>query len=140
MDFFLQNHEMERNSRNWDLKQNHEIAGSQIVKSQNARIPCIALLMMEQLSKIIHQSALNWIWIKTLIGQSWVTWANLGLFLHFASSKITLTDLVKDSNSHGTIYSETSIFAVCRNLVREIWFEKYGWRKVVDQKKGGFIV
>ena len=25
--FFLQNHEMERNSRNWGLKQNHKIAG-----------------------------------------------------------------------------------------------------------------
>ena len=27
LNFFLQNHEMERNSRNWGLKQNHEIAG-----------------------------------------------------------------------------------------------------------------
>ena len=33
-----------------------------------------------------------------------------------------------------TIYSATSIFAVCRNLVPEIWFEKYGSRKVVREK------
>ena len=39
-----------------------------------------------------------------------------------------------------TFYSAPSIFAVCRNLVREIWFEKSGLRKVVDQKKGGFIL
>ena len=32
-------------------------------------------------------------------------------------------------------YSAPLIFAVLRNLVREIWFEKSGSRKVVDQKK-----
>ena len=32
-----------------------------------------------------------------------------------------------------TFYSAPSIFAVCRNLVREIWFEKSGSRKVVDR-------
>ena len=36
----LQNHEMVGNSQNWDLKQNHEIAGSRIMKSRNAGIPC----------------------------------------------------------------------------------------------------
>ena len=36
-------------------------------------------------------------------------------------------------------YSAPSISVVFRNLVQEIWFEKYGLRKVVDQKKGGFI-
>ena len=41
-------------------------------------------------------------------------------------------------------YSATSIFAVCRNLVQEIWLEKYGSRnqvreKWLTRKKGGFI-
>ena len=44
-----------------------------------------------------------------------------------------------------TFYSAPSIFAVCRNLVWEIWFKKSGSRKVVREKwltrkKGGFIV
>ena len=37
-------------------------------------------------------------------------------------------------------YSAPSIFAVFRNLAREIWFEKSGSRKVVDQKKKSELV
>ena len=45
---------------------------------------------------------------------------------------------------YSPFYSATSIFAVFRNLVREIWFEKYGLRNLVQEKwltrkKGGFI-
>ena len=39
-----------------------------------------------------------------------------------------------------TIYSATAFLERCRKVVREIWFEKSGSRKVVDQKKGGFIL
>ena len=42
-------------------------------------------------------------------------------------------------------YSAPSIFAVLRNLVREIWLEKSGSRNLVREKwltrkKGGFIL
>ena len=39
---------------------------------------------------------------------------------------------------HTPFYSATSIFAVLRNLLREIWLEKSGSWKVVDQKKRWF--
>ena len=35
---------------------------------------------------------------------------------------------------HWTIYSATSFLEKCIKVVREIWFEKSGSRKVVDQK------
>ena len=37
-----------------------------------------------------------------------------------------------------TIYSATYFREKCRKGVREIWFEKYGSRKMVDQKKRWF--
>ena len=39
---------------------------------------------------------------------------------------------------HSTFYSAPLIFAVLRNLVWEIWFEKSGSRILVDQKKRWF--
>ena len=42
--------------------------------------------------------------------------------------------------SQSPFYSAPSIFAVLKNLVGKIWFEKSGSRKVVFQKKGGFIL
>ena len=48
-------------------------------------------------------------------------------------------------NWEPSFYSGPSIFAVLRNLVQEIWFEKSGSRKVVREKwltrkKCGFIL
>ena len=40
---------------------------------------------------------------------------------------------------HSPFYSAPSIIAVLRNLVEEIWLEKSGSRKVVDQKKKVFL-
>ena len=40
--------------------------------------------------------------------------------------------------SQWTIYSATTFLEKCRKVVREIWFEKSGSRKVVDQKKRWF--
>ena len=57
----------------------------------------------------------------------------------FSSQYVTRNFKQKLSTRHSPFYSATSIFAVLRNLVREIWFEKSGSRKVVDQKKGGVI-
>ena len=37
-----------------------------------------------------------------------------------------------------TISSATTFLEKCRKVVREIWFEKSGSRKVVDQKKRWF--
>ena len=37
-----------------------------------------------------------------------------------------------------TIYSATTFLERCRKVVREIWFENSGSRKVVDQKKRWF--
>jgi hypothetical protein len=65
------------------------------------------------------------------------------------STEISVS-LDKLENTQSPFYSATSIIAVFRNMVQEIWFEKYGSgnmvrekrltrRKVVDQKKGGFI-
>ena len=57
---------------------------------------------------------------------------NVSKIGHFLNSSI---------RTQSPFYSATSIFAVCRNLVQEIWFEKYGLfeksglRNVVDQKK-----
>ena len=38
---------MAGNSQNWCLKQNQEIAGTRIVKSQNAWIPCRLVIHQE---------------------------------------------------------------------------------------------
>ena len=50
----------------------------------------------------------------------------------------------KEGDGKSPFYSAPSIFAALRNLVREIWFEKYGLRNMVREKwltrkKGGFI-
>ena len=40
--------------------------------------------------------------------------------------------------SHSTIYSATTFLEKCRKVVQEIWFDKSGLKKVVNQKKKGF--
>ena len=66
------------------------------------------------------------------------------LFTNCYLLKVFKTLLVEIGNGQSSFYSAPSIFAVFRNLVREIWFKKSGSanldffsgsRKVVDQKK-----
>ena len=56
------------------------------------------------------------------------------LFTNCYLLKVFKTLLVEIGNGQSPFYSAPSIFAVFRNLVREIWFKKSGSRKVVDQK------
>ena len=68
------------------------------------------------------------------------------LFLMFFPRHNRVETHLKSPTLQSPFYSAPSIFAVFRNLVQEIWFEKSGSansdffsgsRKVVDQKKGG---
>ena len=46
--------------------------------------------------------------------------------------------LKKYANKQWTIYSATTFLEKCKKVVQEIWFDKNGSRKMVDQKKRWF--
>ena len=67
--------------------------------------------------------------LSAFITGSWAIWAKQ----HISKIKIAWT-----------IYSAITFLEKCRKVIREIWFEKSGSRKIVQEKwltrkKGGFI-
>ena len=61
------------------------------------------------------------------------------LFIVYLRKKKTKKSFIP-LDGQSTIYSSTTFLEKCRKVVPEKLLEKSGSRKVVDQKKGGFIL